>query len=86
MPRAKTANQDLFGLAAFASAVFNLLQADDRKKVQTLYENLLTRYRDVCKQYQLLVRITEELRQEVLDLRSQNDKLQKELASARPSK
>ncbi len=86
MPRAKAANKDVLGLFAFASAVVNLVQADDRKKVQTLYQNLLTRYRDVCNEYQLLARLNQQFRQEILDLRSQNDKLQKEVASARPSK
>jgi hypothetical protein len=54
--------------------------------VQTLYQNLITRYRDVANQYQLLARLNEQFRQEILDLRSQNDKLQKEVARARHSK
>lgn len=86
MPRAKAADKDVLGVFAFASAVVNLVQADDRKKVQTLYDNLLTRYRDVSNQFHLLARLNEEFRQEILDLRAQNDKLQKELVSARVSR
>lgn len=86
MPRAKAENQDLLGLFAFVSAAGNLLQADDRKKMQTLYQNLLTRYRDVCKEYQILARLNEQFRQEILNLRTQNDKLQKDLAGTRASK
>ena len=86
MPRAKSGAQDLLGLFAFASAVGNLLQVDERVKVKALYENLVTRYRDVCSNYQMLARLNEQLRQEVLDLRVQNDKLQKQSVSGRPSK
>ncbi len=86
MPRTKSESQDILGLFAFASAVGNLLQAEDRRKVKALYDNLVARYRDVCGQYQALARLNEELRQEVLDLRGQNDKLQRQMAIEKPSK
>jgi len=79
MSRARTASWDMLGIAAFASAVGNLVQADNRRKLRVLYQNLLARYREVCGQYQTLTRVNQQLQHEVLDLRAQNDRLQQQV-------
>lgn len=77
MARAKSSDTDLLGLGAFVSAVGNLVQANNHKQLRALHENLVMRYRQVCRDFQLLKRSNEQLRQEVLELRAQNDRLQK---------
>ena len=79
MSRARTAAWDLLGIAAFASAVGNLVQADNRRKLRVLYQNLFARYREVCGQYQALTHVNQQLQREVLDLRAQNDRLQQQV-------
>ncbi len=79
MSRARTAAWDLLGIAAFASAVGNLVQADNRCKLRVLYQNLFARYREVCGQYQALTHVNQQLQREVLDLRAQNDRLQQQV-------
>lgn len=81
MARTKTVDSDLLGIAAFVSAVGNLVQADNQGKLRALYHNLLSRYRDVCAQYQTLVGVNQQLQQEILDLRAQNNRLQKEMTT-----
>ena len=72
---------DLLGIAAFISAVGNLVQADNNNKLKVLYENLLTRYREVCNQYQTLSQMNQQLQREVLDLRQLNNMLQRRMTS-----
>lgn len=80
----KTMNDsDFLGIAAFVSAVGNIVQAADRKQLQTLYDNLLVRYREVYAEYQNLSRTNQQLQQQVVQLRILNDRLQKQMTAAR---
>lgn len=74
---------DLLGIAAFISAVGNLVQAESNSKLKVLYENLLARYEEVCNQYQTLAQMNQQLQQEVLHLRQLNNLLQRRLTSQR---
>ena len=80
MAKTKDVESDLLGIAAFVSAVGNLVQADNQNKLQALYRNLFARYRYVCKEYQALSSYNQQLKQEVLNLRARNDQLQKQIA------
>jgi hypothetical protein len=71
----------MLGIAAFASAVGNLVQADNRRKLRVLYQNLLARYREVCGQYHTLTQVNQQLQREVLDLRAQNNRLQQQVTA-----
>jgi hypothetical protein len=76
-------DSDFLGIAAFVSAVGNIVQAADRKQLQTLYDNLLVRYREVYAEYQNLSRTNQQLQQQVVQLRILNDRLQKQMTAAR---
>ena len=81
MSRTRTASWDLLGIAAFAGAVGNLVQADNQRKLRVLYQNLFARYRDACTQYQTLARVNEQLQREILGMRAQNDRLQQQVTA-----
>lgn len=81
MAKTTAADSDLLGIAAFVSAVGNLVQADNQNKLQTLYRNLFARYQYVCREFQTLTTFNRQLQQEVRDLRMRNDLLQKQLTS-----
>ena len=86
MTKTKSANSDysdLLGIAAFISAVGNIVHAYTNNNLKDLYENLLTRYQEVCNQYQTLAQMNQQLQQEVLHLRQLNNLLQGRMGTQR---
>lgn len=81
MHRTQTTAQDFLGIAAFVSAVGNLVQAADRRKLAVIYKNLVTRYNLLYREYQAFLQVNKQLQEEVLRLRSENNRLVRQVTA-----
>jgi len=80
MARTGVKGEDFLGVLAFASGVVNLIQVADRAKLQTMYNQLLARYRQVQAEYTAMRNLLAQLQKQVVELREKNNQLMAELA------
>jgi uncharacterized protein (DUF3084 family) len=72
--------EDFLGLLAFGSLVANVAQAENRRKIQTTYDHLVMRYRQLEAEIGALRSYNIHLQKQVMELRGENNRLSAELA------
>ena len=75
-------NQDLLGIVAIGSIIGNLAQANEmstvktqRNKLSAMYNKLTEHYRTLYHEYRAFLQVNEQLRSEVVSLRTENSRL-----------
>jgi hypothetical protein len=75
-------NQDLLGIVAIGSIIGNLAQANEmgavktqRNKLSVMYNKLTEHYRTLYHEYRAFLQVNEQLRSEVVSLRTENSRL-----------
>lgn len=86
MNKTLAAKNDFLGLVAFGSVIGNLVQADERRKLQELYRHLVMRYRLLFREYQTFRQVNDELQRQVVALRAENNRLLNEQAATEAKK
>ncbi len=86
-------NQDLLGIVAIGSIIGNLAQANEMSAVKTqrgrlvaMYNKLAEHYRTLYHEYTAFRLVNEQLRSEVVSLRTENSKLHNQIAVKCPAK
>ena len=87
MAQRRSDREDLLGIVALGSVIGNVVQAKDKnrladhcQKLNIVYQQLLTRYRQVCREYEQFRNLNSQLQSTVLALRKQNDDLMRKMA------
>lgn len=82
MARKSTETQDLLGLFALGSVITNLAQAKGYSGVKTeldqlrnMFVHLKGRYGHVCREYERMKALNDQLQREVVALRTENNEL-----------
>lgn len=88
MKRTISASQDFLGIVAIGSIIGNLLQANEMSVVKKqaanlneIYRNIVERYKLLYREYEAFRQVNEQLRREVVALRTENSKLLQRIAS-----
>lgn len=83
MARAAGKGEDLLGLLALGGAISvagNLAQAEDKRRLQAAYDLVVARYRQLEREYVALRNLNLELQNQVILLRTENNRLNVEAA------
>lgn len=88
-----SANHDLLGIVAIGSIIGNLAQANEMATVKKqsniltdMYRKLVEHYKMLYHEYEAFRRVNEQLRVEVVTLRTENSNLLGKIAAKVPSK
>jgi len=76
-------SEDLLGLLALGgtiSVLGNLAQADKKRRLQAAYDHVVERYRQLEREYAALRNLNVELQNQVIVLRTENNRLLAEAA------
>jgi uncharacterized membrane protein len=80
MARAPGKSEDYLGLVALGSVIGNFVQAAGYRKLKGMYDHVLERYRMLQREYAALRSLNDQLQQQVVDLRKENNHLLAQLA------
>ena len=83
MAKALGKNEDFLGLMALGLGIGNLVQAADRNNLKAMYDHVVGRYRMLHREYATLRSLNDQLQQQVVDLRKENNRLLVQLAEKR---
>ena len=88
-----SANHDLLGIVAIGSIIGNLAQANEMVSVKrqsniltVMYRKLVEHYKMLYREYEAFRRVNEQLRVEVVTLRTENSNLLGKIAAKVPAK
>ena len=88
-----SANHDLLGIVAIGSIIGNLAQANEMTAVKkqsniltAMYHKLVEHYKMLYREYEAFRQVNEQLRVEVVTLRTENRNLLGKIASKVPAK
>lgn len=88
-----SANHDLLGIVAIGSIIGNIAQANEMATVKTqrniltnMYRKLVEHYKMLYREYEAFRQVNEQLRVEVVTLRTENSNLLGKIAAKVPAK
>jgi len=93
MRRTISPSRDFLGIVAIGSVICSLAQAKEMvgfkeqlTKLAAMYTNMVERYKMLYREYEAFRQVNEQLRREVVALRTENSKLLSQIAAKEPAR